>query len=136
MTERTRTAWFGVLTVAAGALAAAGIHWHPEQLNAPEWAGYSACLAFVFVGLSVVAEANARPRAAAWLALGFLGALVLAAMWVGFGPGSRECSFWLSSIAGISTDWICRGVFGLGAVIGAGLLLWGASRALRQKYEP
>ncbi len=52
--------------MAARALAAAGIHRQPERLNVPPLIGYTACLAFVLVGLTVVAQANAYQCAAAW----------------------------------------------------------------------
>ncbi len=137
LTEKTQTALYGVLVVAAGGLSAASIQWHPEVLNVPAWVGYSACLAFVFVGLSVIAQAYAHRRTAACLAVAFLAALALTAIWVAFGPGSRECSVslasWVGSYVGMGSDWVCRGVFGFGAVVGTIVLLWSAWRALRQQ---
>ena len=130
MRERSSAALIGGLCAAAGVAAAVGIHWHPEQLNAPAWVAYAACLAFVFAGLSVVAREFARARLASWLAVAFSAALVLTAMWVAFGPGSRECSVSLPLFNGIAADWLCRGVFGFGALVGAAFVVWLFRRVL------
>ncbi len=130
MRERSSAVLIGGLCAAAGVAAAFGIHWRPEQLNVPAWVAYAACLAFVFAGLSVVARALAHAQLASWLAVAFMAALVLTAIWVAFGPGSRECSVSLSQFSGVASDWLCRGVFGFGALIGAALLVWLFRRAL------
>ena len=53
-----------------------------------------------------------------------MAALVLAAMWVAFGPGPRECSVSVSAFSGFAADWLCRGVFGFGALVGTALFVW------------
>jgi hypothetical protein len=128
--ECSSAALVGALCVAAGIAAAAGVYWHPQQLNVPAWVAYVACLAFVFAGLSVVAREFALGKLASWLALAFIAALVLTAIWVAFGPGSRECSVSFSLFSGLASDWLCRGVFGFGALVGAALLVWLFRRAL------
>ena len=131
--ERTRTALFGGLFAAAGIGAAAGIYWHPERLRVPGWVAYAACVAFVFAGLSGVAQAFSRPTAATWLSVAFMAALVLTALWVALGPGSRECTVSLSSFGWLGSSWLCRGVFGFGALVGVAVLLWVFLRALRRQ---
>jgi hypothetical protein len=128
--EASSSALIGGLCAVAGVAAAVGIHWHPERLNVPAWVAYAACLAFVFAGLSVVARELAFGRLASWLVVAFMGALVLTAMWVAFGPGSRECSVSFSQFSGFASDWLCRGVFGFGALVGAAFLVWLFRRAL------
>jgi hypothetical protein len=123
----------GGLCAVAGVAAAVGVHWHPEQLNVPAWVAYAACLAFVFAGLSVVAREFALGRLASWLVVAFMAALVLTAVWVAFGPGSRECSVSFAQFAGVASDWLCRGVFGFGALVGAALLVWLFRRALESR---
>ncbi len=130
MRERSSAALIGGLCAAAGVAAAVGVHWHPEQLNVPAGVAYAACLAFVFAGLSVVVRELGHARLASWLAVAFMAALVLTAMWVAFGPGSRECSVSLSQFSGFAGDWLCRGVFGFGALVGAALLVWLFRRVL------
>ena len=130
MRERSSAALIGILCAAAGIAAAAGIYWNPEQLNVPAWVGYVACLAFVFAGLSVIARGFALGHLASWLALAFMAALVLTAIWLAFGPGSRECSVSFSLFRGFASDWLCRGVFGFGALVGTALLVWLFRRAL------
>lgn len=130
MRKRSSAGVIGSLCVAAGIAAAAGIYWHPEQLNVSAWVAYAACLAFVFAGLSVVAREFALQQLALWLVVAFMAALVLTAMWVAFGPGSRECSVSFSEFSGFGSDWLCRGVFGFGALVGAALLVWLFRRAL------
>ena len=56
-----------------------------------------------------------------WTGQKGVAALVLAAVWVAFGPGSRECSVSLAQFGSVATDWLCRGMFGSGALVGAAL---------------
>jgi len=78
--KRSSAGLIGSLCAAAGIAAAAGIHWHPEQLNVPAWVAYAACLAFVFAGLSVIAREFALGRLASWLVVAFMAAPVLTAV--------------------------------------------------------
>ena len=131
MADRNRRRW-GLIIVGVGAFSAAGVHWHPEQLNVPAWVGYSACATFVFAGLSILAaEMNSR-RVEAWFAVAVVAALLVPGAWIAFGPGVRECSVSVAFLGGTGSDFVCRGVFGLGSIITVAVLYYVVRWAFRQ----
>lgn len=131
MNPKMGTSLIGVLCTAAGAAAAAVIYWHPERLRVPAWVGYAACLTFVLAGLSLVAQSVSRQGAARALGAACMAALVLTAVWVAFGPGERACSASIAWLGWLATEFVCRGVFGFGALLGAAVLGWVLVQALR-----
>jgi hypothetical protein len=133
MTDRRQRLLGGFLSTVVGLLTAAMIYWHPEKLNAPVWVAYAACSAFVFAGLTIMAYEFALHRTHAWLVATCLAALLVPGWWVAFGPGMRECSVAVPFFSTVGSDFLCRGAFGLGAVIVAALLVWVVLRALRQQ---
>ena len=132
MTERRQRLLGALVSTAAGLLTAAMIYLRPEGLHVPAWVAYVACAAFVFAGLTIMAHEFALRRTHAWLAVACVASLLVPGAWVAFGPGVRECAVSAPFLSGIGSDLVCRGAFGLGAVIVAALLVWIVLRALRQ----
>ena len=133
MTERRQRLLGAMISTVAGLLTAAMITLHPEGLNVPAWVAYVACAAFVFAGLTIMAHEFGFHRTHAWLVVGCVASLWVPGAWVAFGPGVRECSVSGPFLSGTGSDLVCRGAFGLGAVIVAALLVWIVLRALRER---
>jgi hypothetical protein len=127
-TNRTAGGW---LAVVAGLGTAAVIYARPEGLNAPAWVAYTACAAFVFAGLCIVAAESRLAGLHAWLSVATIAAMLGPGAWVAFGPGARPCTFSLPFVTGPASGWVCRCMFGFGAVVLAGLLVWAVRLALR-----
>lgn len=133
MTDRRKRLLGGFLSAMVGLLTAAMTYRYPENLHAPAWVAYAACSAFVFAGLTIMAYEFSLHRTHAWLVAACLTALLVPGGWVAFGPGVRECSVAIPFFTTVGSDLLCRGAFGLGAVIAAALLVWVVLRALRQQ---
>ena len=133
MTDRRQRLIGGLLSVIVGALAAAMIYWHPEQLRVPAWVAYAACSAFVFAGVTIMTNEFALYRLQAWLIAGCAAALLVPFVWIAFGPGERQCSVTLPFVSTTASDLVCRGAFGLGALLGAMILALVVLRAFRQQ---
>ncbi len=133
MTERRQRLLGALVSTVAGLLTAAMIYLHPEGLHVPAWVAYVACAAFVLAGLTLMAHEFALRRTHAWLVAACAASLLVPAAWIAFGPGVRKCSVSVTFLSSIGSDLMCRGVFGLGAVIVAALLVWIVLRALRQQ---
>lgn len=133
MTERPQRLLGALVSTVAGLLAAAMIYLHPEGLRVPAWVAYVACAAFVFAGLSIMAHEFALRRMHTLLVLACVASLLVPGAWVAFGPGARECSVSGPFLSGIGSELVCRGAFGVGAVIVAALLVWIVWRALRER---
>ena len=133
MTERRQRLLGGLVSVVAGLLTAAVITVRPEGLHVPAWVAYVACAAFVFAGLTIIAHEFALRRTHACLVVACVASLLVPGAWVAFGPGVRECSVNGPFLSGVGSELMCRGAFGLGAVIVAALLIWIVLRALRQR---
>ena len=123
----------GFLSAVAGALTAVMIYRYPEQLHVPAWVAYSACSAFVFAGLTIIAYEPRLRRTHAWLVVACTVALLVPGTWVAFGPGVRECSVSIPFFSTTGSELLCRGAFGLGAFTVAAILVWVVLRALRQQ---
>ena len=132
MANRSRRRW-GWIIFGAGVLSAAGVYWHPEQLNVPAWVGYSACAAFVFAGLSIVAAEAMSRRVEAWFAVAFVAALLVPGAWIAFGPGVHECSVSVAFLNGTGSEIVCRSAFGLGSIVTAAFLYYVVRRVLCQR---
>ena len=126
---RSRLIW-GLLCVLLSAVLAVLIFGRPQKLSAPAWVAYSAAAAFLIAGLLLVAGAANANRVQNWLAVVLLGFMVLPAMWIAFGAGPRQCTASLP-IPGLASDIVCRSVFGLGALIGLGVLMLYVAHAIR-----
>ncbi len=132
MTERRQRMLGALVSTVAGLLTAVVITLRPEGLHVPAWVAYVACAAFVFAGLTIMADEFALRRTHAWLAVACVASLWVPGAWVAFGPGVRECSVSGPFLSGIGSDVVCRGAFGLGALIVTALLIWMVLQALRQ----
>jgi hypothetical protein len=133
MIDRRKRLLGGFLSAMVGALTAALIYRYPEQLHAPAWVAYTACSAFVFAGLTIIAYESPLRRTHAWLVVACTVALLVPGAWVAVGPGVRECSVSVPFFSTAGSELLCRGAFGLGAFIVAALLVWVVLRALRQQ---
>lgn len=133
MTARRQRILVALVSTVAGLLTAAMIYLHPEGLHVPAWVAYVACAAFVFAGLTLLAHELGLHRTYAWLVVACVTSLLVPGAWIAFGPGIRECAVSAPFLSGIGSDLMCRGAFGLGAVIVAALLVWIVLHALRQQ---
>ena len=133
MTERRQRLLGGLVSIVAGLLTAAVITVRPEGLHVPAWVAYVACAAFVFAGLTIIAHELALRRTHAWLVVACIASLLVPGAWIAFGPGERECSVSGPFLSGMGSEMVCRGAFGLGALIVAALLVWVVWRALRER---
>ena len=133
MTERGQRLLGALVTTVAGLLTAAVITVRPDGLHVPAWVAYVACAAFVFAGLTIIAHEFGLRRTHAWLVVACVASLLVPGAWIAFGPGVRECSVSGPFFNSMGPELLCRGAFGIGAVIVAALLLWVVWRALRQR---
>jgi hypothetical protein len=137
MNERRSRTIFGWVAVLAGAGTAGIAYWQPPyDTDAPRWVIYTACAAFVLVGLSLIVPENTHPRINAWLAVGFIAALMVPGAWIALGSGPRACTVSLPFSSGTGSDTLCRGVFGFGALIVAVFLVWAVVNAWRTMRRP
>jgi len=105
-----------------GLLVGVLIHIHPEGLRVPAWVAYVAASAFVLAGLCVGAAVIGVAWLQRWLGVAVTLSLFVVSLWIAFGPGERECSMSLPLIQSIAPDALCRGAFGVGAIL-VGLFL-------------
>jgi hypothetical protein len=118
--------------VIVGVVVAFQMYRHPELLRVPAWVGYAAPSAFVFGGLALLSHSWAR-RLQLWLGVLTVAALLVPGAWLAFGPGPRECSVVLPFISSSGSELLCRGAFGIGAVLVAAFFPWLVLRALRKE---
>jgi hypothetical protein len=104
-------------SVGIGLLVDVMIYFHPEGLRVPAWVAYVAASAFVFAGLCLLAGAFAILSLQRWLGIAVAVSLFVVIVWIAFGPGVRACSISLPFGQGIAPDVVCRGAFGIGAVL-------------------
>ena len=128
-------------TVKIGAslfLAACGmaflIHAHPERLKAPEWVALFAVGLFGFAGVCIAAQAFGLNRLVRWLVCVLLGAMAVVPAWIALGPGPRQCTMVSLGARSAASEVACRGVFGAGAVVVAGLFVMAVRGALRARH--
>jgi hypothetical protein len=103
----------------------------PSSVNGPIWLLTCVGLAFGFSGLAVIIRAMTGARDAdgelpvgvsKWVRFIYLmmGPLILASLaaigtWIACGPGERDITMSAPFYEGLSTEWIGRAMFGLGA---------------------
>ena len=113
-----RTQFIGaVVSVAAGLAVGFMIHLHPEGLRVPAWVAYVAAAAFVLAGLCLLAGAMEIPRLQQWLGIAVTLSMLVVSLWIAFGPGERECSMSIPFVQTVAPDALCRGAFGIGALL-------------------
>jgi hypothetical protein len=121
----------GVAAAALGLAGAAAMYLRPESLRVPAWVGFSAMAAFIAVGGALIAGACEARRLEGWLGVLTVLGLVVPALWIAIGPGPMHCSVSLPFFTTAAADWLCRGAFGLGALLGLVILVLAVRRALR-----
>jgi hypothetical protein len=112
----------GFYVIAAGLFIAFLMYAYPEKLRVPYWLGYTVCATISSAGAALVARELRYSRAAHGLAIVILLGMQLITAWLALGPGPRPCFVRGPIWAGMSPDWLCRGVFGFGAAILAAML--------------
>src|SRR5439155_23554255 len=122
-----------VAAVAIGLLVAFMIRLHPEGLRVPSWVAYVAASAFVLAGLCLFAGAAEISWLQRWLGIAVTLCLFVVSVWVAFGPGERECSMSIPFLQTAAPDALCRGAFGIGALLVASFLGLLVRRALSNK---
>ena len=107
------------------------IHLHPEGLKAPAWVAYAAAAAFVLAGVSLIAGARGAGSLQRWLGVFICLALFSISAWIAFGPGPRACTMSIGFLERAASEMVCRGAFGIGALLVALLTGLGIHRAVR-----
>lgn len=127
-------------TVKIGAslfLAACGmavlIHTNPERLKAPEWVALFAIGLFGFAGICIAAQALRLHGLVRWLVCALLGAMAVIPAWIALGSGSRQCTMVSLGTRAATSEIVCRGAFGVGALLLAALFLVAVRGALRAR---
>ena len=126
MSDR-RTFWTPPATqLVAFALASVAI-----GLTVGETAGWAfACASLLGI---VVLQLVYLYRLQRWLGVAVTVSLFVVCAWVAFGPGQRECSVSLPFVKSITGDAICRGAFGIGAILMGLFLLLVLRRAFADR---
>jgi hypothetical protein len=135
----------GLLCIAAGVLpilaALDAGPLHQRDIHGPAWLGWAAGGVFVLAGIAPLAGEPARGHPLSYMVM-FLMVVALAAVsnWIAFGPGARQCSGGftrlLFSSRGAAAEAECRVVFGFGACILDGVLIWMLGNGLRRIAGP
>ena len=135
MSERRRNLLAGLLFVACGLSTLVGALLHPERVNGPVWLGHVAGAAFVLTGIAVLCQEQGYERIFNWLVLGVLVALFSIGAWIAFGSGARVCGVAFLGVNSNARGFVCRGAFGLGAVLVGAMALWQLVRIIRRRRE-
>jgi hypothetical protein len=94
--------------------------WSREPgFQVPPVVGYLAAGAFLSAGATLLLQLRGAERAQHVTAFLVVAALASVGGWIGFGPGSRRCGGSLGLLQFVPGELVCRGVFGVGAVLTA-----------------
>lgn len=130
--ESKRTRFIaGLACATVGFIAGFFIYFHPERLHAPAWVAFGAATAFVAAGCALAAGAYEAKKIEGWLGVLTVAGLLVPAGWIALGPGPRACSVTLPFLGAEAADWICRGVFGIAALLALLLLVLMINRVAR-----
>jgi hypothetical protein len=124
MASNTQGHSAGVVSILAGVATATLIYLHPEHLLVPGWVAYSACLAFVFAGWILLAQADSGRQHFRWLVVALVGTMIVPALWAALGTSSQTCSAAIAGIVFVPSDVVCRVVWGVSAVVLFVLFIW------------
>lgn len=133
LTPRQSGVW-GAVLIALGCGLSRLISTQPELLRAPAWVAYTAAGAVLLAGCTLVATAAGAGGVVDVLGVLTTVALVLSGGWVAFGSGAPQCMGSLPLGIPLS-DAVCRGVFGVGTVIGAGVVMLFVRHALSRRRQ-
>jgi hypothetical protein len=111
------TVKLGAFMLIGAVLLAVLVHTHPEKLRAPAWVAFAGAGAFAFAGICVVALALKLDHMVRWLVCALLAGMTVVPAWIAFGSGSRQCTVISLGARSAASEIVCRGAFGLGAVI-------------------
>ena len=103
-------------------------------LRVPPTVGYLAAGSFAAAGISLFLQGAGFTRAAGVPAILAAASLAGIGGWIGFGPGSRRCGGSIGGIPFIPGEWVCRLVFGAGAIL-TGLIVLLMLRSLFRSTE-
>ena len=103
-------------------------------LRVPPAVGYLAAGSFAAAGISLFLQGAGFARAAGVPAILAAAALAGIGGWIGFGPGSRRCGGIVGNTPFIPGEWVCRLVFGAGALL-TGLIVLLMLRSLFRTDE-
>lgn len=123
----------GTAALVTALVIAVEVHTHPEDAHAPLWIADVAAAAFALAGASLLAGAVRSARGAWLAAVGASAALLVIALWVALGGGERACSLSFTVLRGSPGNLLCRGAFGVGALL-LGLLIALLLRRGRQSF--
>ena len=117
--ERRQRLWAGVLCTGLG-LVLGYIVWSGQPgLQVPPAVAYLAAGAFLAAGATLLLQVRGAQRAQQVTAFLVVTSLAGIGGWIGFGPGSRRCGGSLGFLSFIPGEFVCRAVFGAGAVLTA-----------------
>ena len=103
---------------------------HPERLRAPLWVALMACFCFVVAGMAVALHAFVSRRAYSWFMVVLLGAMAAIPAWIALGFGTRQCT---TNFAYIASEFSCRAVFGVSALLLACMLAVAVRQACKTR---
>jgi hypothetical protein len=103
-------------------------------LRVPPAVGYLAAGSFAAAGISLFLQGVGFARGAGVSAILATAALASVGGWIGFGSGSRRCGGSIGGIPFITGEWVCRLVFGAGAIL-TGLIVLLMLRSLFRSDE-
>jgi hypothetical protein len=102
----------------------------PQRLRVPALVGYLVAATFGLAGLLALANEFCGRGPRAWLAVALLACMVAPAIWIAVFPGERSCSLRIGLLRDAAGDSLCRGAFGVGAVLGLFMLFMALRHAL------
>jgi hypothetical protein len=127
--RRSKLIW-GLVLVVVSVVECSLIYFQPQQLKAPAWVAYVAASSLGIAGLLLLlAGATGVARTQNWLAVALVLSMVLPGIWIAFGKGERECTVSLPFLQ-FASDALCRGAFGVGALLGMCILVLYIRRAM------
>lgn len=123
MTPPSEKRWAALLCLVIGLWLAYVVWSRQPGLQVPPAVGYLAAFTFAAAGVALLLQGTGFDRASGVPAMLAVAAMAGIGGWIGFGPGSRRCGGSLGGLDFIPAEWTCRGVFGAGAVLTAGIAL-------------
>lgn len=107
---------FGLAFVAMGIFIMFMVQ-QPRPGEAPTWLGMIIGAVFGLAGLSVIFQALGRPELGKWLALPVVFGLTAPGFWIMLDAEDKSCTASIGPSTFLSGDFMCRAVFGAGAVV-------------------
>lgn len=131
---RTRHHFAALVCLGLGLWLAYVVWSRQPGLRVPPAVGYLAAGSFAAAGISLFLQGAGFARAAGVTAMLATAALAGIGGWIGFGSGSRRCGGSVGNIPFLPGEWVCRLVFGAGALL-TGLIVLLMLRSLLRTDE-